>query len=217
MVPAAVKFTETLLQALSRAKASMAKAQDRQKHYYDKHRKEIVFSVGQQVLLNTKNIRPEAGTAKKLLPRWIGPFTVTAVIGTNAVQLSLPGTWKIHNVFHVQLIKPYKSDGTVQPPPPVDWLGNEPLFTVERLLDHRRKKVGRSTVIEFLVKWQGYSPEHNSWEPQSNLLTCDELIHAYWQSVGQPQLAVPQRKRKFVPTSVTLRHSPRIRSEDAVS
>ncbi len=219
VVPAAVQFTEALQQALSRAKASLAKAQDRQKHYYDKHRQDVVFSVGQQVLLNTKNIRPEAGTVKKLLPRWIGPFLVADIIGQNAVRLQLPVTWKIHNVFHVQLVKPYKGDGTVQPPPPVDWLGNEPLFTVERLLDHRIKKISRRKVTEFLVKWQGYSAEHDSWEPESNLLTCDQLIKDYWQSIGQPQFTVPSRKRKVLPAATPLRHSSRLKShsEDAVS
>lgn len=196
LVPSAVQFTEHLQHALSRAKECLNKAQDRQKHYYDKGRKELVFSVGQEVLLNTKNIRSEQGSPKKLLPRWVGPFKVTAIIGQNAVKLQLPETWKIHPVFHVELVKPFQSDGTVQPPPPIDWLEDEPLYRVDKLLDHRVKSIGKRKVTEFFVKWQGYDSAHNSWEPESNLLTCDELIKEYWQRQVSPPSS---RKRKASP------------------
>jgi hypothetical protein len=50
---------------------------------------------------------------------------------------------------------------------------NQPLYTVERVLDYRVRRVGRSggrkrKVHEYLVKWAGYSSEHNSWEPARN-------------------------------------------------
>jgi len=48
-----------------------------------------------------------------------------------------------HNVFHVNLVKPYlqgsgdqPSRQRTKPPAPVQFLAGEPLFEVEALLDH---------------------------------------------------------------------------------
>ncbi len=44
------------------------------------------------------------GPKTKLLPRWLGPFTVEHVVGPNAVRLALPDKWRIHPTFHVSLL-----------------------------------------------------------------------------------------------------------------
>ena len=91
-----------------------------------------------------------------------------SALGNAAVRLDLPAKYRIHNTFHVSLVKPYRADGTVQLPPPVDWLNDEPYWSVERILSHRDKKEGRRTVREYLVKWTGYGDEHNSWVPDAH-------------------------------------------------
>jgi len=45
---------------------------------------------------------------KKLSPKWYGPFPISKRIGPMAYQLQLPTSMKIHNVFHVDLLLPYK-------------------------------------------------------------------------------------------------------------
>jgi hypothetical protein len=50
---------------LSRAKASLRTAQDRQKAYADQHRRAASFSVGERVLLSTKNAQPKGVASKK--------------------------------------------------------------------------------------------------------------------------------------------------------
>ena len=44
----------------------------------------------------------------KLLPKRYGPFSIIKKIGNVAYQLDLPTSMKIHNVFHVDLLLPYK-------------------------------------------------------------------------------------------------------------
>jgi len=34
-------------------------------------------------------------------------------------------------------------------------------------------------VIEYQVRWRGYTEENNTCEPRGNLLTCDELFAEY--------------------------------------
>lgn len=48
------------------------------------------------------------------------------------------------------------------------------IFTAERLLGKRRKR-GQ---LEYLVQWQGFSNEHNTWEPRENILD-PELIRDF--------------------------------------
>jgi len=85
---------------------------------------------------------------------------------------------KIHPVFHVSLLEPYKEStlpGRVQePPPPIEIDGDEE-FEVSEILDsriHRRR-------LEYLVHWQGYDVSERTWEPASNLENAPEMIQEF--------------------------------------
>lgn len=40
---------------------------------------------------------------------------------------------------------------------------------MERLLDKRVLRAGRRSVIQYLVRWQGYGPDDDSWVAASNI------------------------------------------------
>jgi Reverse transcriptase (RNA-dependent DNA polymerase)/RNase H-like domain found in reverse transcriptase/Integrase zinc binding domain/Retroviral aspartyl protease/Chromo (CHRromatin Organisation MOdifier) domain len=188
LLPAVEDFVKNISEVVHQAKTHLRAAQDRQKSYADKGRRELSFSVGDLVLLKTKNLRLKTTGKQKLLPKWIGPFPVVRVIGNVAYKLELPITMKCHPVFHVSNLQPYRSDGRVQPPPiPLDVSG-EAEFEVEQVLLHRDIKSGKRHKREFLIKWLGYGPEHNSWEPSSSM-RCDELIAKYWEATQAAQRA----------------------------
>ncbi|KAJ9510254.1 hypothetical protein QJQ45_015566, partial [Haematococcus lacustris] len=64
-----------------------------------------MFQVGDRVLLSTMNLRNMVGKARKLLPRYVGPFRIEAHVGRDAVKLTLPPAMsRIHPVFHVSLL-----------------------------------------------------------------------------------------------------------------
>jgi hypothetical protein len=63
------------------------------------------FTVGQKVWLDTRNMK--TNYHKKMAPKREGPFKVEEVLGPVTYRLKLPTTWKIHNVFHAMLLKPY--------------------------------------------------------------------------------------------------------------
>jgi hypothetical protein len=63
------------------------------------------FTVGQKVWLDTQNMK--TNYHKKMAPKQEGPFEVEEVLGPVTYRLKLPTTWKIHNIFHAMLFKPY--------------------------------------------------------------------------------------------------------------
>ena len=51
------------------------------------------------------------GRRGKLRPRYIGPYEIIAIVGTVAYRLDLPQELsKIHNVFHVSMLRKYNPD-----------------------------------------------------------------------------------------------------------
>jgi hypothetical protein len=63
------------------------------------------FTVGQKVRLDTRNMK--TNYHKKMALKQEGPFEIEEVLGPVTYRLKLPNTWKIHNVFHAVLLKPY--------------------------------------------------------------------------------------------------------------
>jgi hypothetical protein len=177
--PEAATFTERMQQIVKQARENIDAAQQRMRVQADEHRRECTIKLGDMVLLSTKNLKLKMVGTPKLMPKWVGPFKVTELVGQAAVRLDMPEPWRVHKVFHVSLVRPYTARGKVQPPPPVAFIDNEPLYSVERLLDRRERSKGGRKYTEYLIKWVGYPPEHNTWEPESHLEGCDELITEY--------------------------------------
>ena len=135
-VPAVESFTARMQKALKEAKAHLVAAQQRQKAYANKRRRDVVFKVGASVLLSTKYIAIKHPGSRKLLPKYIGPFTVLAHIGQVAYKLQLPESMsRIHPVFHVSLLEPYSARKSFQPLPQPIQIEDEYEYEVERILD----------------------------------------------------------------------------------
>jgi hypothetical protein len=197
-VPAADAYTKGIEEAVAHAKQCLQKAQHRQKAYADRHRRHLQFETSTRVLLNSKNIKFKGLNCKKLLPRWLGPFEVTKRVGEQSYRLLLPDSMsRIHPVFHVSLLKEWKATGTRQPPPPVVVADGEVEYDVERILDDRQvKKGGKVIARQFLVRWSGYGPEHDTWEPEENLSNCQETLEGYWAAKATAADALAKRQKR---------------------
>ena len=159
-------------------KATLQESRNRQKQYADQHRSHLVFKPNDEVMLKTKNLNLAHLPSKKLFPLWMGPFTVLKQVNPVSYELAIPTHWKIHDVFHVNLLKPYKDNGQGHAPAPFTYLaGHDNEFEVDCILDHSPKSIqvqpGLSPSVldklTLLVRWKHYSADHNSWEPYSNL------------------------------------------------
>ncbi|CAI7920742.1 unnamed protein product [Closterium sp. NIES-53] len=154
--------------------------QNSQKQYADRQRRDHSVAVGDQVLLDTHNLNL-SHLPSKLRPRFCGPFLVEAQVTPVTFRLRLPDTWKLHNAFHVQLLKPYKDpnqqfQGRQLPPPPPVLIQDEPEYGVERVLTHRRR--GGKT-LEFLLRWKGYDPTEDSWVAEADMGNARRALKDY--------------------------------------
>jgi hypothetical protein len=89
--------------------------QDRQNIYANVHRIDHSYEVGDRVFLQVKphksSIKFEKGD--KLSPRFVGPFKVVERKGPVAYRLSLLDSLRrMHDVFHVFVLRNYVSDPT---------------------------------------------------------------------------------------------------------
>jgi hypothetical protein len=77
--------------------------------YYNKGKKEVLgYMIGDLCILNTKNLSLRRLT-KKFTMKMVGPFKIDISVSPMVVRLILPESWKIHTVFHVKLLKPFRA------------------------------------------------------------------------------------------------------------
>ena len=63
----------------------------------------------------------------------------------------------------------------VQPPPPPISVEGETEYEIDRILD---KKISRNR-LKFLVRWKGYTAEHDEWIDEGYLEHSKDLIDDY--------------------------------------
>ena len=119
------------------------------------------FKEGQKVWLDNQNIKTDYH--RKITPKCEGPFQIEEVLGPVTYQLKLPKHWKIHNVFHATLLRPYLENEIYEnnyPRPPAKLPEREQVYEVERIVKHRRRGRG----YQYYIKWKGYPENKATWE-----------------------------------------------------
>jgi len=134
------------------------------KHYYDAHHHPLVFNVDDWVwlrLLNHHMRSLDPGTRGKLGPRYAGPFQITKHVGEVAYCLRLPLGARIHDVFHVGVLKPFHGTPPATTPalPPIQH--GRLLQQPEKII---KSQLCRGT-WHVLVQWSGLPPSEATWEP----------------------------------------------------
>jgi len=105
------------------------------------------------------------------------------IISSNAIELELPNSIKIHSVVNVSRVRLYKSQVKGQKkilPKPVIIEGEEE-FKVEKILNKRTVR-GKE---KFLVRWKGYMTEEDTWENRENLENAKELVEEFEREHGE--------------------------------
>ena len=108
----------------------------------------------------------------KLSPRYIGPYGVLESIGPSAYRLVLPmDLSKIHDVFHVSLLRKYILDPThVLETQPIQL--NEDLSYEEepvQILDRKEQVLRSKTIPLVKVLWRNHKVEEATWESEDQI------------------------------------------------
>ncbi|XP_073049513.1 uncharacterized protein [Primulina eburnea] len=148
--------------------------QSRQKSYADIRRRPLEFEVGDHVFVKIAPLKGimRFGRKGKLRPIFIGPFEILHRIGERAYCLALPPDLdRVHNVFHVSMLKKYISNPShVLRHEPLDLMPNLTYQEVPIQILDRKVKVLRNKEIGIIkILWRNQLVEEATWEPEEEM------------------------------------------------
>eukprot|EP00253_Pinus_taeda_P016913 PITA_16913 len=142
---------------VKRVRVNLKATQDRQKNFADRKRRFKEFQIGDHVYIQIQAKRStlQWNGCAKLAPRYCGPFQILARVGPVAYQLALPSHIRVHNVFHVSVLKKYVYD----PRHVIRWQEiqvepeGEVLVEPLSILDRREVQLWKRVITQVKVQW----------------------------------------------------------------
>ncbi|GMJ10648.1 hypothetical protein HRI_004734000 [Hibiscus trionum] len=112
------------------------------------------------------------GQKGKLSLRFIGPYEVLERVGPIAYRLRLPPELeKIHDVFHVSMLRGYRSDSPHVMP--IEEIELNPNLSYDEepveILDSDNKVLGGKTTELVKVLWRHHGVEEATWEMKDDM------------------------------------------------
>ena len=147
------------------------------------------------MLLSMKDLKYQMKErqSEKLTERFVGPYQVKG-ISTNAIELDLPRTVKIHPVVNVSRVHRYRDQVKGQKKEqlaPVIIKGEEE-YEVKKILN-KKKFRGKDW---YLVWWKGYTVEKDTWEPRENLGNAEDLVKEFEEEYSKIRRVKKRRNGK---------------------
>jgi hypothetical protein len=179
-VESANKFANRMKLATEEAKAALSKAKDDMAWYYNQRRLPVpTYAAGDKVYLDASDIRMNR-PSQKLSHHRLSLFPIERQVSCNAYRLKLPFPMRrLHPVFNVVKLTPSPADLIVgrHPtlPPPPEVIDGEEEYLVEEILDSKMFQGW----LRFKIKWEGYGPEHDSWEYATEVHAPDRIAEFY--------------------------------------
>ncbi|KAL0327474.1 UNVERIFIED_CONTAM: Transposon Tf2-11 polyprotein [Sesamum angustifolium] len=169
-----LELVQEIVEKIQIVKRCFNVAQDRQKSYANKHRREMEYEIGDKVFLKVSpcKITLRFGKQGKLSPRYIGPYEIIERIEPLAYQLALPSELsQIHDVFHVSMLRRYRYD-------PSHIICDLEIEIIEELtyveepteiLDRSVRKLRNKEIPMVKVKWGHHSSRKLTWEVKEHM------------------------------------------------
>ena len=165
--PGVQKFAEQMKLAIMRAHDSIIASRIENTVQANKKRRMANYKEGDLVYLSTKNISLPKGLARKLAPKYLGPFAISRILKEGATyQLDLSEELLkrgINPAFHASLLKPHvPNDDRRFPgrlPSQIPGFGKHTdKWVVEAITDHQGKGINS----EFQITWKAGD---KTWAP----------------------------------------------------
>ena len=127
--------------------------------------------------MSTKDLVFKERPSKKLMERYVRPYTIKEVVSSNMVKLRLPSSMRIYPVVNVSQIVRYKEQMKEQKKEEgklVEVEGVEE-WEVEKILN--KKKI--RGVNKYLIRWKRFTAEEDTWKRRENLKNAKKLIEEF--------------------------------------
>jgi len=101
------KFVERMKKIQEEAKAALGKVQEEMKKFANRRQEEgEEYRVGDLVLLSTKDLKwqMKGRRSEKLMEHFVGPYKVKGIVSSNAIELELSKSIKIHPVVNTSRV-----------------------------------------------------------------------------------------------------------------
>jgi hypothetical protein len=206
--PAVAQEMEERAAFLDDVRYRLHQAQESQRRAYDQHHRRVIYQVGDWALLRLRQ-RPSAtlprSAAGKLKPRYVGPYRVEEVINDVAVRLQLPAGARLHDVFHVGVLRKFVGAPPSEPPVLPATLNGATVSAPARVLAGRLAR----GVKQVLVQWQGEPATAATWEELEDFTASfpqfqleDELVFEAGRDVMYGKTFTRRRRARDVRRAV---------------
>ncbi|KAL5751049.1 hypothetical protein ACOSP7_025652 [Xanthoceras sorbifolium] len=148
-------------------------------------KKDVQFSVGDQVLIRLRPERFPPGSFTKLHARRAGPFPILKKLGPNAYLVDLPGSYTFSHIFNVEDLTAYKGTNVQDQGVAAETVPRIPSTpqnhnNVDDILDHQFVSTRRGGYYKFLVRWAKKPISEAVWLQAQEIQRLNpELFHAY--------------------------------------
>ena len=195
------KLLAELRELINVCQKNLYHAQEFQKQAHNKGIKPKSYAPGDKVWLNSKYIKTKQN--RKLEAKFFGLFQVLYPVGKRAYKFELPKKWRIHDVFHVSLLE---QDTTkkkrVEKVSELNASDNSKEYKLEAIRDSTvyamKSKSGHLSKLCYLVAWNNYFEEKNTWEPVSAEQHLNRLISSSTK-------IIPRSRQRPLRLSIPLR------------
>ncbi|KAJ3558320.1 hypothetical protein NP233_g11530 [Leucocoprinus birnbaumii] len=177
-------FAQNLKNAVIQAHDSILSHRIKETQTANRKRTPSPFHVGDLVYISTKNVSFPRGLARKLVPKFIGPYPIICDFGNNSYKIGLSRNLRqrgVHDVFHSSLLRihvpnddrlfPGRLDTQVW-----DFGDSDQEWAVDRIRSHSGMK--RSALFEILWKSGDVT-----WLPYEKIDHLTALEH-YFEALG---------------------------------
>jgi len=194
--PGVRKFAQNMKDAILTAHDAILTARVKQTRLANQRRKEAPFVVGDMVYLSTVNLTLPKGRARKLAPKFVGPYRILEEFKNNSFRLDLPAELKqrgVHPSFHASLLRIHVPNDDRRFPgrqmSQIVALGNADEWAVSSIESHHGK--GDDALFELIWK-----TGDRAWLPYHEISHL-EVLNQYLESQGVSKIGeLPRRISK---------------------
>ena len=177
--PAAEEALEEAQRITKILRDNLSTSINRMKQQANKNRSERSFQEGDMVFVRLqpyKQTSLKKDIQAKLQPKYFGPYKIIRRIGEVAYELQLPEQSKIHNVFHVSILKKQVGDKVVTQTnmPTIDEEGRT-ILKPERIIETQIRNLRNKRIKRYKVKWEDLPKEEATWETEEFIQQFPDL------------------------------------------